>query len=943
MAEQKTQPELSGAWQRFKKAMLVLLKKILRFLLIWLFKEKKGQGFYDQFASFIRLFRSLIVRDLLKNKLRTSLTVFGIALGVAILLAINLANLTAVDHFKQSIDRIGGKTNLEITASGSSNATGWVPESILANFGWLTKAGVKLTPVIEQSAIFKAPTADRFVVRVLGLDMLADQAFRSYDWQLDENSAHSKNRPETFFNIFESDGAFIGPQLARYYHLNIGRTFSLLINDQEKRFQVAGILSDKGLGGAYGGDLIVMDIATAQQAFSMTARDQWGDGRLSRIDAIIPDSLKSKGTIEDPFVHITSQLEASLPVGFEVSRPERRSGQVDKMLRAYRYNLTVLSFIALLAGMFLIYNTMSITVIRRRTEIGTLRALGVSRKMVGLLFGTEALFLGVLGSILGIGLGLLFELGAVKAVSSTVQNLYMGIGVNGFSYSPLELVKSFGFGLLTTLLGALVPIIEAASVSPAESIRRASYESKIRQGHKKLMWVGLGLAVIAAWSWQQPPIDRLPLFGFISAFCILLSAAFLMPTFLNWLLQRIEPLAFRYGKQEGKLAIKQLRGSLGRTSVAVASLMVGIAMMVSLGIMIGSFRETVKTWVQQTLKADLWIEPVAKGSGQFNAKLSPQVVDAIRYAPEVEAVDAFYELPIQFKNSKGSVEPARIGVGQWHIAKDYGGELRFLDGRSSREVLGSVLDHLMSDPSVIVTESFANRNNIRTGQMITLDTHAGPMDLRVAGIYTDYSSDLGYIAMPRELYNLYYEDDSTSGMAVYLDKDASADEVKGRLQRKFGGRYLLNIRSNKELKEEVLRIFDNTFAITYALHIVAILVALLGVMNSLLAMVLAARRDFGILKYLGASTAQIKKTILIQAGIFGLLGNLSGFGVGLILSFLLVFVINKQSFGWTIQWHIPFAFLIQSFLLVMITAVFSGLIPARLAAKTPAPEVLHEE
>ena len=884
---------------------------------------------------FSQLFQAFIVRDLAKNRLRTTLTIMGIALGVAILLAINLANVTAVNHFKDSLDRISGKSNVIISASGSGNGSGWLKETILADLQRFRQSGVKFTPVIEQSAVF-ASTKEPFHVQVLGVDMLADSAFRNYDWKLKKRK---KSRPDQFFEIFEKDGAFVGEALASRNHLKEGDTFSLLVYDQVKAFRVAGILAGSGVGGAYGGEFILMDIATAQETFNLFSDETTGIGRLSHVDVIVPNVDQS----EDKLVNVMSQLEASLPPGVDVSRPEKRSSQVDKMLRAYQYNLTVLSFIALLVGMFLIYNTMSITIIRRRSDIGTLRALGVSVKQIVALFGIEALGLGIVGSLLGILLGLIFEIGAIQAVSKTIANLYVGIGVHGFSISPIELLKAFAFGLVITFFGSLIPILEASRVQPAEATRKSSYESKLQRASQTLSWFGIGLGIVAYIAALQPPINGLPIFGFLSALCIILCAALLTPAFLQWLFPTIEPLVQRFGSYEAKIAIKHLQGSLGRTSIAIASLMIGIAMMVSLAVMIGSFRDTVKTWVAQTLKADLWVEPASKSNGQLTTRISPEVVDTVRFTNGVEAVDAFYEFPIQFKNSQGEVVPARIGVGQWHIAKAYGGQLKFLDGRPTDVVLGQVLDHLMTDPSVLVTESFATRNNIKQGQMINLETPTGPMDVRVADIYTDYSSDLGYIVMPRELYSLYYEDDSVSGLAVYLEPNVTASFMQGVLQRKFGKDYKLTIRTNKELRQEVLNIFDNTFAITYALHVIAIIVALLGIMNSLLAMVLASKKEFAILKYLGSSKEQIRKIILTQAATFGLVGYISGVIVGIVLSLLLVFVINKQSFGWTIQWSLPIAFLIQSFALVMITSVLSGLIPAKSAAETLAPEALHAE
>lgn len=880
--------------------------------------------------DFYTLFGRFIGRDIFKNRTRTILTLIGIALGVSILLAINLANQAAISHFKDSLERVSGKANLTIT----SNSIGYFPETVFSELTWLWQSPfpVKMTPVIDQTALY--PEQNNFpatVVQVLGVDMLADGAFRSYDWAID--SQPKENEPEHFLEIFNQDTAFIGGRFAKDHHLSVGDRFPLLMNDQRRQIRVAGILSDKGLGGAYGGDLVLMDIGPAQEAFGWTRTSAHPSGKLSRIDLIIP---------EQQLATTIARLEKTLPTGVEIQRPQRRSEQVEKMLHSYQYNLTVLSFIALLVGMFLIYNTMSITIIRRRSEIGTLRALGLSRRCIFLLFGTEALLFGISGSVLGVVLGILMAQGALQAVSTTVQNLYTGLGISGLAWNSVEVLKAFVFGVLITTLGGLVPVVEAASVSPAEASRRASYETRVKRVSKKLLWLGLASWTLAGWAAQQPPINNTPIYGFVSALFIVLGGALLMPFFVEISLQWLTPLLKKYFGQEGKLCARHLSGALGRTSVAIASLMIGIAMMVSLAVMIGSFRETVITWVNQTLKADLWIEPASRGSGQLVTRLTPKVIDSIQFNPNIEAVDLFFEFPIQFKNKLHQTEPARVAVGKFNVMADYA-ELEFLDGRATPKVVKRVLDNLVTAPSVLVTESFATRNQIRQGEMITLDTPGGPIYVRVEGIYYDYASDLGYIAMPRELYNLYYEDDSVTGLALFLKPGVSAHLARNQIYASLGEGYQLRIRTNQELRQEVLRIFDNTFQITYALHAIAIIVALLGVMNSLFAIVLESRRDFGILKYLGASTQQIKKIILLEAGILGLLGNFSGLLIGFLLSLLLIFVINKQSFGWTIQFSIPYAFLIESFILVLVTAIASGIIPARLAAKTQAPEVIRAE
>ncbi|MCE3234141.1 MAG: conserved rane protein of unknown function [Vampirovibrio sp.] len=871
-------------------------------------------------AEFQRWVYRLIVRSLWQNKLRTILTILGVMLGVGILLAINLANDMALSNFKDSIDRVSGKSNLTIRPTQSDA----FDERLLNNLRWIWLLPGEerngFNPGIEQTALWAEPASpppksageplSNEVVQVLGMDMLG--TFR--DTQSEMQLIAQTRQP---LDILKPYHAYVGERLAKIHHLQPGSPFNLYLNDRLARFTVAGILSESGLGNAYGGSLAVMDLSTAQEAFRI-------NGKLSKIDLIVPESLLSA---------VQAKLEQQLPNGLAVQRPAQRSAQVEKMIRSYQYNLTTLSFIALLVGVFLIYNTMSITIIRRRPEIGTLRAIGFAKHQIFGLFVIEAFIIGLIGTLLGIGFGVFLSQYAAKAVATTVANLYTGQVLDMFSVNPWMILQAFGFGIVMTLIGALAPVLEATSIAPAEASRRASYESRIVQQSGKLSLIGSGLAVVALISSSLPPVSGLPVFGFVSAFTTILAAALWMPLLVKISLTNLLPLLKAWFKTEGRLAGLILRGALGRTAVAVASLMIGIAMMVSLAVMISSFRQTVVSWVQQTLKADLWIEPASKFGSKQTGRIHPQAVATIRALPGVEAVDAFYEFPIEFRGN-----PTHLGVGDFEVLAKHG-KLLFMNGESAEQVLKRV----RSRPSVTVTEAFATRNNVKQNDIITLNTPTGLQRFRVEAVYYDYSSDLGYIVMPRQWYREFYKDDRISNLAVYLKPDVSSDAIHTEIQTRLKGQSLLHIRSNRELREEVLRIFDRTFAITYALHVIAIAVALLAVMNSLFALVLEARREFGILKYLGAEDRQIGKIVMIKAGLLGFFGNVSGLAVGFLLSYLLIYVINKQSFGWTIRFELPLAFLIQSFLLVMATSILSGLIPARLAAKTPAPEVIKSE
>ncbi len=854
--------------------------------------------------AFFLLFRRFIWRDLLKNRVRSTLTVLGIALGVAVMLAIYLANSTALGKFQESIDLVAGKSNMEIRAISESDLN----EQVLASLHELWDENVKFTPIIDQLAI--GAESPHEVMQVLGIDIFADYAFRSM--KIDQKSQDSSG-----LGIFKENHAYVGEAIAQRFHLKAGDSFKVLINDSEQKLFVEGIIAAEGVGKAFSGNVMVMDIGCAQKLFSMP-------GRISRVDMIVPDAK---------FDAVEASLKKRIPPGVIAERPQRRGQQVEKMLKSFQYNLTALSLIALLVGMFLIYNTMSISVIRRRWEIGTLRAIGLPAVEIFSLFALEAAVLGAIGSALGLALGVFFAQFAVKAVAGTVQTMYADQPGTGLVVSSLVLVLAFVGGTLFTVAAAIAPAIEAVSIAPAEASRRASYERKVQRLAPLLTLIGITLYVVAMISAMQKPIAGFPFFGYLAAACAAFGTAAFSPLILDKVLKTLSILLEKILGTEARLAALSLHGALGRSSVTVASLMVGISMMVSLAIMIGSFRHTVITWVEQTLKADLWIEPVSRKSSSRTGRLAPDVVKTIRRVSGIDAVDAFLDFPIEYDG-----DPCNLGAGELDVMRTHG-NLMFENGERSSEVLNRV----DRKDSAIISESFSIKHGKHKGDILTLNSPSGPFNVKVEGVYYDYASDTGYIVLGKESFVRHFGERQATTLAVFLQKNQNPEAVRADILEQIPENTRLIIRTNNELKTEVLRVFDKTFSITYALHAIAITVAILGVMNALFALTMESRRDLGILKYLGASEIQVKKLVLVQAGILGSLGNLGGLILGFVLSFLLIHVINKQSFGWTIQLDIPAEFLLESFALIFFCSLASGFIPAGIAAKTPAPEVVRSE
>jgi len=865
----------------------------------------------------LRLFRRFIWRDVIKNWTRTTLTVAGIALGVSVLIAISLANHTALGKFKETIDLVSGKANLEI----HSASTPLLDKSVLQGLQWIQLVGGKFSPLVRETIVINS--ADKRLAEFIGIDMLADRDFKTYS---DSESGGGKSDSggtkgdsdggkSQSYELLNSRQVLIGSKLAATEHLHTGSQFEILVNEKPQLLKVCGVISGQGLGGVYSGNLIIADMSVAQQVLQL-------GGKITSVELIVP---------EDKLKEIQQRLTEDLPPSVVAARPSQRGEQVEKMTRSFEYNLLALTFIALMVGMFLIYNTMTISVIRRRPEIGVLRAIGVRRSQIQVLFFLEALGFGFTGSGIGIALGLLMSSVALKAVAGTFQHFYFQDPIETVQVAPQVLLFALLTGVGLTLAASLPPIHEATTVSPAEATRRASYETKFTRASPALAICAGLLFILAAWCSSQSPVNDFPVYGYSSAVCLILGASLIVPLLLKITLPFVGRLLKYCLGFEGLFAARSLDGALGRTAVAVASLMIGIAMMISLGIMIGSFRRTVLVWIDQTLQADLWMQSAARAEGSRMSRLDESVIATVAQIPGVDAVDGFSDLPFEYEGEATNLGAGDISVIQTH------GHLMFTSGESNAAVLSRMQNHC-----AIVSEAFAIRRNIHEGDTLSLPTPSGPYPVKVQGIYYNYASDLGYIVIPRSVYRDLFADHTISNCAIYLKNGANAEEVKKQIENKIHT-MLLSIRTTGQLRSEAIKIFDRTFSITYALHTIAIVISMLAITNSLYALTMESRREFGVLRYMGADAAQIRKIVLAEAGILGMSGNIGGVALGFVLSLLLIFVINRQSFGWTVQLSIPYEFILQSSAMVLIASLVAGVLPARLAARTLSPSVVRDE
>jgi putative ABC transport system permease protein len=602
------------------------------------------------------------------------------------------------------------------------------------------------------------------------------------------------------------------------------------------------------------------------------------------------------------------------------------------MLAGFRWNLRLLSYIALIVGAFLIYNTISVSVVRRRPETGIVRALGASRRAVLVAFLGEAAFFGLAGAALGVPVGRAMASGAVKLMAATVESLYVSSRPGSIELSAWSVLLAFAIGVGVAIVSALSPAREASLVSPVEAMARGRREYTARVHKSRDLWLALILGILAVAATRVPAIEGKPVFGYLAAVLLVVASALAIPAFTDAFISLFSRWLGKTLGVEALLAAQSLSASLRRTSVLVGALSTAIAMMTSVGIMVGSFRETVLIWMNDRLPADLYLRPAGEPAPDRHPTVSLELADRISQLPGIAGVDRLRAYEISYDGMPATLASVDLSA----LRSDH--QSNFFSGRPTEQVLSQI----RNADAVVVSEPFTYKHRVRAGDSITLALGIARPSFRIADVYYDYGSERGSILMDRQTMLRYLPDPAPSNLAIYVAPEASAETVREEITEAAAG-YRVLLFSNRDLRTEAIRIFDRTFAITYALEAVAVIVAVMGIAGALLALVIDRRREIGLLRFLGAAAGQVRKQILVEAGLLGLLANFAGLALGFALSLILIYVINKQSFGWTIRFHWPVAVLLLAISVVYVATVLAGLYPAQVAVWLDPIEAVHEE
>ncbi len=840
-------------------------------------------------------FHWLVLRYLAQHRLLAALNIASVALGVAVYLAIQIANHSANRAFAASVDVVAGKAQLEITAPAGGLADETLP--LVARHSGVSAA----TPLVR--GLLTLPDFPGEYLDLLGVDIFSDEAFRTFDVTNFELGAFDVQRW-----LGRRDSIAVTDEFAQRHRLHKGDSVRVQINGATRPLQIDFILRTRGV--AVPAQFAAMDIGWAQEFLQ----------RRGKIDMV---QLRLTNPVEKE--KVVAQLRSVLPPDAIVAAPRQRGEQVEKMLSSFQLNLTAMSLVSLLVGVFLIYNTVSASVVRRRHEIGILRSLGITRTEVRTLFLAEALLLGVLGSALGLLGGLFLSRALVGTVAETISSLYVLIQVRQLSTTPWMFGAAFGIGMVTVIIGAWLPAHIAARMDPIRALTSGAVVEQSIRLSPAWFWSGaicLLISIILSW---LALVTGPPWLGFFAAFFVLAGFALFAPiiaTAFSLSLRRIITV-------EINLAAANLARALGKNSVTIAALACAVAMTVSVGVMVFSFRQTVKVWIDETLIADLFIAPASNETVGPSSFIPSEALPFVEQLPGVEAVDTFREVQLPFRGGTIGVAVVR------------GTERRrfhFLHGDG-----GLILRRFYNEQCVIVSESFTRRHRVREGDVLPFPSPMGLQQFIIAGVFYDYASDQGVVFMSEKNFVRHWKDDRINSLAVYLGKNGNADAVSGAFRAKFGPTGEFAFYANRELRARVFEIFDQTFAVTYVLRSIAVIVAVVGIFFTLTTLVTERTRELAILRAIGASAAQIRRMLLWESGMIGVISSALGLAAGIWLSFVLTGVINRAFFGWTIHMAFPWLALALTPVWIVVSAVAAGWLPALRAAKLPIADAIRSE
>ncbi len=852
-------------------------------------------------------------RHLHQKPFRATLTALGIALGVALFVAIAAINESTLAFFRTNVSSMTGKASFTVLGSEVG-----FPEEIVDVVREVP--GVEsAVPMIENRARFGSGET----LVVFGVDLLQEAAVREYGGGADADDQHADEvieDPLEFLN--QPDSIIVTRSFAASHGLKVESPFDLVTARGKQRFVVRGLLEPTGPAKAYGGGVAIMDIDGAREMFGKV-------GKVDRID-IVPEEGVDKAELGRRIAAALEQASA----GLRVEHKEDQARTLAKMIEGYQGILAFCSLLALLIGMFLVANTIAIAVADRRREIAVLRAIGASRGGILTMFVIEAAVMGVIGGVLGALLGRELAELLVERVSASMSRQYVTpIDVTELTFSSAQAVTGVVAGVVAAVLAALWPSWQATRVSGGEAFGAgpAGAPPVIRTRRAALLR-GTGIAMLAAFGALSgagivhPAIDALkPLLGVVGA---VLAAPWIVALGLRglgWLVAARGPLG---SLAVLRLSVQNLLRHPARTGGNVLSLVIGLMLVITMAVIQHSFKTSIGDWNQRVLRSDLWVSSIGRVLAVDVQPLSEDLGPEIDRVPGVDVAGGkgargfrIVHHPHEGRTiSLKAMEPQHPKVGNaWFDVVD-----RPVDETVSELFAPGV-------QGVLVSQNFTGHFGKKTGDTLELATPSGKASFRVLGTVVDYGSPEGTLYLSRDVYKRLWNDPLVSAFAVEVAPGHTPEQVQRAIEAALGPRGLIATR-NSQLREQFDVMMDESFGYTKAIEVAALGIGLLALLSTLLVSLLSRQRELGMLRAIGMSRGQLVRMVLGEAVLLGIFGGVAAVLLGIYLARLWVVSTLASSLGWFIHVHVPLASVVTTLATGLGVGVVVGVLCARRVA-----------
>jgi putative ABC transport system permease protein len=822
------------------------------------------------------------------------LSIIGVSIGVAVVVSIDIANTSSQKAFELSVENLTGTATHQIIGS---------PLGIDEDFYLELKMAF---PELEASPVVEGYVKlNRETIQLMGLDIF------SSSYMTDEMSGTFDTSALSL--LVEPNTVLIPHVMAERMDIGTGDTIAISIAGIEREIKVIGYVGTEK-GSSLDG-MLVADISTAQELLGKT-------GVIDNISLIIPED--DEDTAE--------ALEQWLPEGITLNSTAASNESTLKMTSAFQTNLTAMSMLALLVGMFLIYNTMTFSVLQRRGLLGSLRVLGATRREIFTEVLIEAAIISIIGTGIGVLLGIVLGQGMVKLVASTVDSLYFTLTVTSFELSSGIFIKGILLGVITSLVAAFIPALEAASSRPQIVRFRSVIESLAQKLLPKIALAGLGmmgLSIIILYLSERSLIA-----GFASLFLLVIGFALCVPVIAEFISKYLGLFMYKVGSKTSalyKMAVTGIAGSISRTGTAIAAMVVAISVVIGMGIMIESFRDTVELWMQQAVQGDIYINTMENVSSTAETPLPEDIIAQIAALDGIEATKGLKTVFLETNYGRAEVDvitPVEQCRTEYQLKS--GNDLKAWESLTNGE-------------AVYISEPFAYKHGLTVGDTIIFTADEGEREYAISGIYYDYSTDSGKVIMPQSIYLANWHDSTIASLGLYLENETDRDAIMNQVKAIVADAAGITVTDSFTIRADVLDLFDRTFLITRVLEFLAIIVAFIGILSALMAYQLEKIKEIGILRAIGVTPRQIWGMTSLQTGLMGTISGLLAIPLGISMSVLLIKIINIRSFGWSIQMAIGAGTIMEALAIAIGASLLASVYPAWKMSKTSPAEALREE